>query len=251
MRIVLHFLAVLGLVLTPVSGVASESRTMVFAAASLTDVMEALAEGFETETGRVVTLVTGSSSTLARQIEAGAPADLFFSANRNYAEAVAEKMGAEAYDLFGNQLVIVAPEGFDGHVSLETLVVALGDGRLAVGDPAHVPAGIYAQEAMENAGVWGELEARLAPASDVRGALAFVAQGAAPFGIVYKTDAMIAGVTIAGEIDPELHTPVRYWGVMVNSESETADMFLSYVGSFKAQNLLDAMGFTTLMSAHD
>lgn len=215
----------------------------IFVAASLTDVITELATGFEEETGRALNVVPGSSSTLARQILAGAPADSYISANRLYADEVAKSVDARPYDLFGNALAIIAPENFEGEIDLDDLSEALGEGRLAVGDPAHVPAGIYAQEALENAGLWEALADRIAPASDVRAAVAFVASGAAPFGIVYKTDGQVNGVHVVGIIDSDLHTPIRYWGVTVNSENETADMFFSYLGSMKGENLIDYLGF--------
>lgn len=220
----------------------------VFVAASLVDVIGDFADSFEKATGRAVDVVPGASSTLARQIVTGAPADLFISADRANVDIVAKEVGAEVYDLFGNRLAIIAPDSFDGVMTLKKLARALGNGRLAIGDTAHVPAGIYAREALENAGVWDRLKDQLAPASDVRGAVAFVAQGATPFGIVYQTDVVVDGVKVAGKIDPELYTPIRYWGVIVDAESVTADMFLSHIGSFKGQNLLEYYGFKTMIS---
>lgn len=217
--------------------------TQIFVAASLTDVIEELAAGFEAETGREVAVVPGSSSTLAQQIIAGAPADAFISANRSNADQVAKALDVSVRDLFGNALVIIGPEDFDGDVTLDTLEEALGDGRLALGDPEHVPAGIYAREALETADLWDALSERLAPAGDVRAAVHFVASGAAPFGIVYKTDAALDGVKQVGTIDPELYAPIRYWQVVVNPDNVTMDMFFSYLGSMKGENLIDYLGF--------
>lgn len=219
------------------------AEATVFVAASLTDVIEELVDGFAAETGRDIAVVPGSSSTLAQQIMAGAPADAFISANRLYADEVAKSLHVKSRDLFGNSLAIIAPDDFDGTVSLKDLVSELGDGRLAVGDPAHVPAGIYAREALENAGLWAALSDHLAPASDVRAAVAFVASGAAPLGIVYKTDANVDGVKLVGEIDPALHSPIRYWDVTINPDNEVMDMFFSYLGSMKGENLIDYLGF--------
>lgn len=219
------------------------AEAQIFVAASLTDVIEELAAGFAAETGREVAVVPGSSSTLAQQILAGAPADAFISANRFYADQVAKTLEGTSRDLFGNALVIIGPEDFDGEVTLENLVESLGEGRLAIGDPEHVPAGIYVQEALENAGLWEVLSTRLAPAGDVRAAVHFVSSGAAPVGIVYKTDALLDGIKQVGTIDPDLYTPIRYWQVMVNPDNVTMDMFFSYLGSMKGENLIDYLGF--------
>ncbi|MCB1518337.1 MAG: molybdate ABC transporter substrate-binding protein [Hyphomicrobiaceae bacterium] len=240
----LFALAVLG---TPARAEDLEKAT-VFAAASLIDALGAAAEDFKKETGRDVVLVTGSSSTLSKQIVAGAPADDFISANRIYADAVAEAFDTEAHDLFGNSLVLIAPADFEGDVDPTSIADALGAGRLALGDPAHVPAGIYAKEALENLGEWDVLENRLAPASDVRGALNFVAAGAAPLGIVYKTDANDPRVKVILTFPESSHTPIRYWGVQVNPDNVTAELFLTYLGSFKGQVLLDYYGFKTVTS---
>lgn len=223
----------------------------VFVAASLVDVIDDLAAGFEKSTGHEVDVVPGASSTLARQIVTGAPADLFISADRANVDIVATNIGAEVHDLFGNRLAVVAPDSFEGTVTLDNLAEILGDGRLAVGDPAHVPAGIYAQQALENAGVWDAVKDRLAPAGDVRGAVAFVAQDATPFGIVYQTDAVVPGVKIVLEIDPALHAPIRYWGLVVDTDAVTALMFLSYIGSSEGQGLLADAGFEAVVSSNE
>ncbi len=235
---------ILGLVL-PVGHAApavAQDATL-FVAASLTDVIEELAAGFEEDTGLQIAVVPGSSSTLAQQVLAGAPADVFISANRLYADEVAKSLDTVARDLFGNSLAIIAPTGFEGEVSLKSLLSDLGAGRLAIGDPEHVPAGIYAKEALENAGLWDDLSDRLAPAGDVRAAVAFVASGAAPLGIVYRTDGLVDGVEVVGAIDPDLHAPIRYWAVTVNQNNVTMDMFFSYMGSMEGENLIDYLGF--------
>jgi len=223
----------------------------VFAASSLIDVLEILAEKFEQQTGRSVAVIPGASSTLSKQILAGAPADFFISADRFHADLVARDRDLQSFELFGNQLTIIAQKDFTGEVTLEGLPEILGDSRLAIGDPSHVPAGIYAKEALENAGVWNDLQGRLAPAGNVRGAVAFVARGAAKFGIVYTTDAATKGVRSVGAIDEKLHAPIGYWSVLVAPDNVTADMFWSYVGSFEGQNLLEYKGFRTVISHDD
>ncbi len=242
-----RFVSVLlaGFVFLPSAVPAQAAEARVFAAASLTDAMDALVAGFEDRTGHTLTIVPASSSTLARQILAGAPADLYISANEAYAGQVIHETGAEGRDLFGNSLAIIAPDASDGEITLADLSEALGDRRLAVGDPAHVPAGIYAREALINAGLWETLEDRLAPASDVRGAVAYVAQGAAPLGIAYRTDAHVDGVRIAGTVPGGLHAPIRYWSVTLSPDNEAASGFLAYIESDAGTDMLRSMGFET------
>ena len=223
----------------------------VFAAASLIDVLEDLAEKFAQHTGREVAIIPGASSTLSKQIMAGAPADIFISADRFNADLVAKPRDLVPVELFGNRLVIVAFEETSDEVVLTDLPKLLGDTRLALGDPLHVPAGIYAQEALENAAVWDTLQNKLAPAGDVRAAAAFVARGAAKFGVVYATDAAFKGLTIVGEIDEKLHAPIRYWSVLLSVDNDTAGMFWSYIESFEGQSLLESEGFLTVVSPND
>lgn len=229
--------------------------TKVFAAASLVDVLTIVATAFEKETARRVVVVPGASSTLAQQIMAGAPADIFISADRYHADLVAKPIDEQAYDLFGNRLVVIAAPDLSAEspaeIGLQNLGDLLGTRRLAVADPAHVPAGIYARQALENAGVWAALEDRLAPAADVRAALAFVLEGATPFGIVYRTDALAAQRDIVVEIDPDLHDAIRYWGVLIEKDNVTAELFLSFIGSFEGQNLIDYEGFQTVITPRD
>lgn len=229
----------------------AEPDARIFAAASLVDVLDDLAAQFASDTGREVQIVAGSSSTLAWQINAGAPADLFISANKTYADDVAKKLGVDARALFGNALAIIAPEGFEASVTLAELSDALGEGRLAVGDPEHVPAGIYTEEALKAAGQWDALKDRLAPAGDVRGAVAFVARRAAPFGIVYATDARVAGIKIAGRVDDTLHDRIAYWAVLTNEDSETAALFESFIVSAKGLAIIEGHGFRTMTGADD
>lgn len=237
------------------TGAARAADATVFVAASLIDVMTSVATAFEKETGRSIVIVPGASSTMAQQVLAGAPADVFISADLYHADLVAKELGDQSYDLFGNRLVVVAERDekvmAPKQIELVDLPMKLGDARLSVADPSHVPAGIYAQQALENAELWAELEDRLAPAADVRAALAFVLEGAAPYGIVYKTDALAANVDIIAEIDPSLHDDIRYWGVWVDKDNVTADMFLSYIGSFEGQNLIDYDGFQTVITPRD
>jgi molybdate transport system substrate-binding protein len=186
-------------VLTPlllVLAVAAHAETVtVFAAASLRDAIEALARRFEASTGNRVVVSYAASNALARQIDAGAPAQVFLSADLEWADYVEGRGLAQAgtrRNLAGNELVLVAPKSSHVVISLERgadIARALGNGRLAVANPAAVPAGKYAKAALESLGAWASVKDKLAPAESVRAALAFVARGEAPLGIVYRTDA--------------------------------------------------------------
>lgn len=176
---------------------AEEGKVTVFAAASLTNAMQDIAKEYKKEKGVEVVSSFASSSTLARQIEAGAPADLFISADQKWMDYAVEKKSidtASRATLLGNSLVVVAPKASaQGEINISDKTdwtSLLKGGRLALGDPAHVPAGIYAKEALQKLGAWETLSPKLAPAEDVRGALALVERSEAPLGIVYGSDAV-------------------------------------------------------------
>lgn len=196
----------------------------VFGAASLTDALEAVGRSYKDKTGVTVRFSFAASSRLAQQIAAGAPADIYVSANRQWmryldGESLIDTQSRTA--LLSNRLVMIAPAEGDiatiDSPSLADIADGLGpDGRLAVGDPAHVPAGIYAEEALKSLGLWPRLEARLARTDDVRAALALVARGEAPLGIVYKTDARVSDdVKIVGTFPVAAHTPIAYPAAIV------------------------------------
>jgi molybdate transport system substrate-binding protein len=186
----------------------------VLAAASLTDVGDALVEAWHARGGERVRVAYAASSTLARQIEAGAPADLFLSADVDWTDYLVARglVDAAPAPLATNALVIVAPaRDARGPLAPEALADALpARDRLAVGDPAHVPAGRYARQALEHLGLWNALAPRLARADDVRSALALVARGEAPLGIVYATDAPVADVRVVGRFPDGSHDPIVY-----------------------------------------
>jgi molybdate transport system substrate-binding protein len=194
---------------------AADSLT-VFAAASLTDAMEEIVDSHRRETGDAVRLSVASSSTLARQIEAGAPADIFVSANERWMDYLEDRQliaSGTRLSPVRNRLVIVATGGFGTPPGQPSDVLAsLQPGQhLAIGDPDHVPAGIYARDALRTLGLWSSLESRLARADNVRAALALVARGEAPLGIVYATDAAIApDVAIIATFPADSHAPIRY-----------------------------------------
>ena len=206
-------------------------RLHVFAAASLVDIMGEIATRFEQETGVEVGVVTAGSATLAQQIVAGAPADIFVSANRQWVDYVVEQAGFDpGFAIFANQLALVSSDpAFPVLTSLKALPDALKSGRLALGDPCCVPAGIYAKQALEAAGVWEAVADRLAPAGDVRAALRLVAAGAVPLGIVYRTDVRRSNLHIVLKIQPDLHQPILYFvsrALTVRTDQERGAMTL-------------------------
>ncbi len=225
----------------------------VFAAASLTDAMEAAGKAYEEKTGHLVRFSFASSSTLARQIEAGAPADIFASANEQWMDYLQERQLIEEdsrVSPISNGLVLIAPldsDLSDVTVSRDTdLAAMLGDeGRLAVGDPAHVPAGIYARESLESLGLWDATEPRLARADDVRAALALVARGEAPLGIVYSTDAKIDDeVKVVGRFPADSHKPISYpFAVVKDAQGDDVDALFAFLTSEAALKIYEQYGF--------
>jgi molybdate transport system substrate-binding protein len=209
----LAFLAALCLAAAP----ASADTVTVFAAASLKESFDEVARAFERESAHRVRVSYGASSALARQIEAGAPADLFISADTDwpdYLEARGlSRPGARA-NLLANDLVLIAPASSPLQLRIApgfALDAALGAGRLAVADPRSVPAGKYARAALESLKVWKQVEPRIAPAENVRAALAFVARGDTPLGIVYRTDALAEkSVRIVDVFPASSHPPIVY-----------------------------------------
>jgi len=202
-----------------VAGTAAYAQGVtVFAAASLTDAMGEIARVYGARSGTAIRSAFAGSSTLARQIESGAPADLFFSADEEWMDYLDRRARLEPgtrIARLGNRLVLVAPAGSSFRVTLHKgadLRPMLGtSGRLATGDPASVPAGRYAQQALVSLGLWETVGPRIARAENVRVALAYVERGEAPLGIVYSTDAAAAkGVRVVGEFPPGTHAPISY-----------------------------------------
>ncbi|MBO6635723.1 molybdate ABC transporter substrate-binding protein [Parvibaculum sp.] len=226
----------------------------VYAAASTTDALTEVARAFTAETYCEVTTVFASSSTLAKQIEAGAPATLFLSANLDWMDRIEEQglLAPETRkDILGNDLVLVAPKDepldyrfADGG----NLTDALGGGRLALGNPDGVPAGIYAKEALIHLGLWDGVAPHVIAGDDVRTALAWVARGEARAGIVYRTDAQISSdVIIVDALSEGSHEPVRYPIALIEAqENDTAREFLAFMSGSKASKIFARFGFTPL-----
>jgi len=223
----------------------AQPRVTLFAASSLTEIMQVVAQGFYEKTAIEVSVVPAGSATLAQQIVAGAPADIFISANRDWVAYVKDRAGyGTGVELFGNQLVLVAPAGSSLALSsLSGLGRVLGQDRLAMGDPDYVPAGIYGRQALKGAGVWSEIEPRIAPAANVRAALNLVIYGAAGMGIVYQSDARAGLVEIVLPIDPALHEKISYIASLAPNASDDAAAFFSYLQSSDTKEIARDMGY--------
>lgn len=244
------------LILAGAPGPALADPVLVFAAQSMADAMQEIAGRFGEATGHKVTISLGASSTMARQIEAGAPAELFVSANQQWMDYLSERdaiLPDTRTDIAGNRLVLIAP--LDGPpvemaADLAGLPEILGGERLALGDPAHVPAGIYAEAALRNLGLWDRLADRLAPASNVRDALRFVEQGAAPFGIVYATDAAAtAKVRVTATFPETSHPPIRYPAALTSiGDTKAARELLAFLTGPEAAEVLAGYGFTPVVT---
>lgn len=246
----LHWCAVLCLVLF--SGASNAGDIKVYAAASLTDALNELAGVYEKQqaSSRIKTSYT-SSSTLAKQIENGAPADLFLSADSewaNYLQARNLLDNASRVDLLYNQLVFIVPSAAelpDIHFSAESDFAASFSGKLCTGDTSHVPVGKYAKQALSYYGWWQAIEPRLVGAPDVRSALAFVERGECGLGIVYKTDALMSDkVKIVASFPSQSHPPVVYPGSLTAKASAEAKGFWQFLQSPEAASVFERYGFT-------
>jgi molybdate transport system substrate-binding protein len=222
-----------------------------FAAASTTDALGEIARAYEAEGRGRIAISFASSSTLARQIENGAPADLYLSADEAWMDYLAQRnliVPTSRIDYLGNALVLIAPK--DSALALRIspgfpLAASLGDGRLAMGDPDHVPAGIYGKAALEKLGVWQQVASRLARAEDVRGALAYVERGEAAAGIVYATDAARAEVRVVATFPPDTHPPIRYpMALVAGRDTPAARAFYDYLRGPAARAVFERYGFT-------
>ncbi|WP_026226898.1 molybdate ABC transporter substrate-binding protein [Hoeflea sp. 108] len=232
----------------------AEGDVVVFAAASLKNALDAIDAAWKTESGKQATASYAASSALAKQIEEGAPADVFISADLDWMKYLADKkLIKEGSDvkLLGNRIVLVAPKDSAAKADIAAnfdLAGLLGEGRLAMGDVKAVPAGKYGKAALEKLGVWSSVEGKVAQAENVRAALKLVSTGEAPLGIVYQTDAMAEpGVKIVGVFPEDSHPPIVY-PVGVTAESKNADAaeYVKYLQSAKAKELFEAQGFTVL-----
>lgn len=248
----LAILALSALVLTLAPAAARAERVLVFAAASLNAPLTEIARAHERQTGNRVRISFAASSALARQIDNAAPADLYVSANMmwiNWLEARGRIVKSSKAILAGNRLVMIAPTGsapamenFSGPAVMQILKGQ----RLAIADPGHVPAGIYARQALRALGTWRQLSKYLAPSVNVRAALALVERGVAPLGIVYATDAYNnSAVDVIYRFRGASHTPIQYIAAAVTGHGgRAADDFLSELTGKQSKQVFKKYNFS-------
>jgi molybdate transport system substrate-binding protein len=238
----------------PSAALAQErSAVRVYAAASLKNAFDALTQRYEARGAGKVVVSYAASSALARQIEHGAPADIFVSADldwMNYVEKRNLVRTGTRVNLVRNEIVLIASA--DNKASFIVgprfpLARLLGDGRLAMADPDHVPAGKYGKAALEALEVWPSVAGKIARGENVRSALQFVSRGEAPFGIVYRTDAMAdKNVRIVGAFPANSHPPIVYPGAMLaGSKNSGTEKFFAFLKSSEAANIFRKHGFLT------
>jgi len=250
----IRWMMIVGLCLF-LNGRAFAEPVTVYAAASLTSVLQDLSVRAKKHDLNM-RLSFGSSSTLAKQIALGAPADIYFSANVKWMDYLAEQDLLEPdtrMNMLGNTLVMVVPKGESFRVDVQSTFdfATAFQGRLSVGNPSHVPAGMYAKEALEKLGWWPALKDRIAPAEDARGALMLVARGECPVGIVYATDAVIdAGVEVIATLpDSLLQVPIVYpVAVVKGQQSPKVEDTLRFLQSAEADSIFQRYGFRLLMA---
>ncbi len=234
--------------LSRAAGAAPDSAITLFAAASTSNAVAEIADSYQRQGNGHIHTVFASSGVLARQIANGAPADLFLSANVLWMDWLARRnlLAGEPETLFGNSLVLIQPA--DATTTLgfnDSLAQGLDGGRLAVGDPDHVPAGIYAKVALQRLGLWASLEPRLVRMQNVRAALLLVARGEAAAGIVYASDAAISkSVRVVDSIAPEIGPPIRYPAAVVrDGREDAARRFLAHLRNADSRATFRRHGF--------
>ncbi|MDX2321845.1 MAG: molybdate ABC transporter substrate-binding protein [Moritella sp.] len=242
------------------SNVIAEERVIIFAAASLTNALTEVGETFKTDIianpAKIDPVFSfASSSTLARQIAQGAPAQLYLSANQQWMDYLVSQHAVAAetrVTLLRNSLVLIAPNTSPvSNLALTKdwdITTAVGDSRIAVGDPDHVPAGRYAKQALKSLDLWQQAMPLLARANNVRGALALVERGESPFGIVYATDALVAKkVKTLATFPASSHNAIEYPLVMINRNAKpAATAFYQYLQTDTVQAIFVKHGFKVL-----
>jgi len=237
-----------------ISGAAQAQELTVFAAASLTDAMKDISTAWAAKGHQPLTMSFGSSSTLARQLDQGAHVNVFASADEEWMNWAAErKLIADStrLDLLSNSLVLVVPADKPIKVDIKPgfdLAALLGPkGRVATGDPAHVPVGRYAAASLKRLGIWDSVANRIAPADSVRSALLLVERGETPIGIVYATDAQSSTkVAIAGTFPADSHEPISYpFAITRSGDTALARDLLGFMASSEGRDIFTKFGFVT------
>jgi molybdate transport system substrate-binding protein len=236
----------------------AEGTVTVFAAASLKDALDSVNAAWKAESGKEATISYAASSAAAKQIEGGAPADVFISADLDWMKYLSDKNLTKKdteLKLLGNQIVLVAPKDSTATTTIAPnfdLAGLIGEGKLAMADVKAVPAGKYGKAALEKLGVWGSVDSKVAQAENVRAALKLVSTGEAALGIVYATDAVAEpGVKVIGTFPEDSHRPIVYpVAELAASKSADAGGFIKFLQSPKAQELFKAQGFTYLAATN-
>jgi molybdate transport system substrate-binding protein len=235
--------------------VAQENSITVFAAASMKNSLDELDAAFTRQSGIKVVASYAASSALMKQIEQGAPADVFLSADVDWMDYGAQRNLIKTdtrFNLLGNRLVLIAPKDSKiGDVTIGPgfdLAALVDNGRVATGDVRAVPAGLYAKAALEKLGVWDSVKDKLAMAENVRAALVLVARGEAPLGIVYETDAKIdPGVKIVAVFPADSHPPIIYPVALTGNARPDAAQYLAFLRTQVAKDIFEHYGFTFLV----
>ncbi len=243
------------LTLDAVSGRGAVARTevVVFAAASTTNAVTEIGKMYDAVGDVHIITSFASSSTLAKQIQSGAPADVYLSANKKWMDYLEEKsliVKESRFDLLGNRIVLIVPaqsplKAIDVAPGFSPAAVLGRQGRLSLGDPGHVPAGLYGRKALENLGAWDAVKERLAPMKDVRAALVLVERGEAPLGLVYATDAAISEkVRVVGTFPAASHPPIVYpVAAVAGGNTVAASRFMDFMKTARARAVFEKFGF--------
>jgi molybdate transport system substrate-binding protein len=241
--------------LAPQSATAQDKTLTVFAAASMKNALDDINAAFTRKTGVKIVASYAASSALMKQIEAGAPADIFASADLDWMNYGSQKKVIKddtRVNLLGNRLVLIAPKNSKlGNVTIAQgfdLAKLAGDGRIATGDVKSVPAGKYAKAALEKLGAWTAAESKFAMAENVRAALTLVSRGEAPLGIVYETDAKVEpGVKIIGAFPADSHEPITYPVAATITAKPEATAYLAFLQRPASKDIFEKYGFTFLI----
>ncbi|MDD9909483.1 MAG: molybdate ABC transporter substrate-binding protein [Ahrensia sp.] len=239
-------------VIVTISAASAADRVLVFTAASMSEVMSELADRYRRETGNEAVLSLAGSGALARQIEAGAPADAYISANTAWVDWLDQRELLKAQSvtqIAGNRLVVAVPHFSEDWVDLESLVTQR---RFAMGDPLSVPAGIYARQALTSLNLWQVAQRQAVFGENVRIALKRVGHREVSAAIVYSTDAAAdPDVRAVYTFDEDLHDPITYWAAATAQSGEGADRFLAYLTSPSAIAIFARYGFGPVSNAGD
>jgi molybdate transport system substrate-binding protein len=238
----------------PSAAAAQDRSVLVFAAASMKDSLDSVNAAFTRAQSVKVTASYAASSALLKQIEGGAPADVFISADTDWMDYGAKNKlikDETRINLLGNKLVLIAPkDSAQGEVTIEPgfdLAKLAGEGRIATGDVRAVPVGLYAKASLEKLGAWAAVEPKMAMTENVRVALTLVARGEAKLGIVYATDAKVEpGVKVIGTFPDDSHPPIIYPAAATKQAKPEASQYLDYLRSAAARSTFESFGFSVI-----